>query len=366
MKPLQAIDVFVSFATADKSVAQTVVTALEARKISCWFCPRPEQNLPGEQWAASISEALRGCQAMVLLYSAAAGASKYVQREIAMAFELQKAIITVRLDSAPLVVGSDYLFAGTQFLDGVGNAPDGWLPTLISSLGNYVVGQDLFPLDSILHRDLKVTASEIIIDAFFRGQRVALLGIGLGLNTSVAGCKQTSHRQVRILELVRNDLSRCVQLSSQKEYGVFTIESKENHYLLVGVAEATNTSAVQQAKARLLHIACAVAERCAGQVGVCQREMQTETLSPSRAQHDHLAEFFTSLGRRTQAASPALAPAPADPHGTESTAEDVDPELRTALRKCILQVRRSGLHLPMLFKQDAAESFMSRLVSHAQ
>lgn len=358
MKLDETSDVFISFATADEHVASKVVKGLEESKLSCWFYLRQEQNLPGEKWAASISQALKGCQVVVLLYSAEAGASRYVQREISMAVDLKLPILTVRLDDSPLIEGADFLLAGTQFLDGIGKSIEEWLQMLKSRLGDFIIVQNIFPLESILQRGLKVEATDFIIDFLFPSQSVVVAGIGLGLNL---GDIYSGQRHERIIEGVRNDLMRCVQLSQAFDYGIFTVESKEHLYLLVGVAESTHTAAIQQVENRLLEIASEVKQRCAGKIELCQHELETESLSASKIRRIPLAEFFTNLGKVVPIVTSAASSVKADPKGGSATTEVIDPKLRSCLNQFILKARRDGFLLPRLLKRKDAEAHLRLL-----
>jgi len=51
-----AHDVFISYSSKDKSVADAVCATLEGRKIRCWIAPRDVS--PGDSWAASIVKSI--------------------------------------------------------------------------------------------------------------------------------------------------------------------------------------------------------------------------------------------------------------------------------------------------------------------
>ena len=55
-----AHDVFISHSHADKPAADAACAALEAKGIRCWIAPRDIN--PGQDWAASIVEAIRGAR----------------------------------------------------------------------------------------------------------------------------------------------------------------------------------------------------------------------------------------------------------------------------------------------------------------
>jgi hypothetical protein len=72
-----AHDVFISHSHEDKPAADAACAALEARGIRCWIAPRDIN--PGQDWAASIVEAIRNAQIMLLVFSRHANQSPQVQ-----------------------------------------------------------------------------------------------------------------------------------------------------------------------------------------------------------------------------------------------------------------------------------------------
>jgi hypothetical protein len=61
-------DVFVSYSSKDKPVADAVCATLEARSIRCWIAPR--DILPGTDYGAAIVDAITQSRFMVLVLSA--------------------------------------------------------------------------------------------------------------------------------------------------------------------------------------------------------------------------------------------------------------------------------------------------------
>ncbi|MBS3753286.1 MAG: toll/interleukin-1 receptor domain-containing protein [Anaerolineales bacterium] len=55
-------DVFVSYSTKDKEVADAVVSAHEKAGVRCWYAPRDVE--PGADWADSITKAIHQCRMM--------------------------------------------------------------------------------------------------------------------------------------------------------------------------------------------------------------------------------------------------------------------------------------------------------------
>lgn len=77
--PPAARDVFVSYASQDAAVANTVVDALERSGIACWIAPR--DVTPGTFYADEIVHAIDAAKASVLILSKDAAASQHVRSD---------------------------------------------------------------------------------------------------------------------------------------------------------------------------------------------------------------------------------------------------------------------------------------------
>ena len=75
-----AHDVFISYASGDKPVADAVCATLEAKNIRCWIAPR--DVLPGIHYGEAIIDAIHECRIMVLVFSAKANLSGHIPKEI--------------------------------------------------------------------------------------------------------------------------------------------------------------------------------------------------------------------------------------------------------------------------------------------
>ena len=72
-----AHDVFISYSSKDKHVADAACASLESANIRCWIAPR--DILAGADWAESIIEAINGSRLMVLIFSSNANASRQIK-----------------------------------------------------------------------------------------------------------------------------------------------------------------------------------------------------------------------------------------------------------------------------------------------
>lgn len=110
-------DVFISYATPDKQIADAVCHYLEARAIRCWIAPRDVP--PGRVWAEVVVEAIDRCRLVVLVFSSNANDSTMVQKEILLAVNKEIVIIPFRIENV-LPVKAMELFISTQhWLDAI-------------------------------------------------------------------------------------------------------------------------------------------------------------------------------------------------------------------------------------------------------
>jgi formylglycine-generating enzyme required for sulfatase activity len=114
-----APQVFISYASADKAIADLVCDTLEKAGVPCWIAPRDIP--PSADYPAAIVEAVRSTRVLVLLLTEHAAGSPHVLSEVGHAFNGKKRIIPFRLSAAPLPEDLEYFLSLTQWLD----APDG-------------------------------------------------------------------------------------------------------------------------------------------------------------------------------------------------------------------------------------------------
>jgi hypothetical protein len=90
-------DVFVSYSTKDKAVADAVVFALEKKGIRCWYAPRDIKA--GDSWGETIIEAISRCKLMLLIFSGNSNQSKRVLEEVYYAISEEKTLIPFRIEN---------------------------------------------------------------------------------------------------------------------------------------------------------------------------------------------------------------------------------------------------------------------------
>lgn len=91
-----AHDLFISYSTQDKAIADRLVHELEAKGVRCWIAPRDITY--GSDWQQSILDAIAGAKALVLVFSAGANTSSTVRKEVLAAVESNVLVIPFRVE----------------------------------------------------------------------------------------------------------------------------------------------------------------------------------------------------------------------------------------------------------------------------
>jgi len=89
-------DIFISYSSDDKNVADAVVAALENRGIRCWYAPRDIGA--GTDWGESITHAISDSTLMLLIFSENSNNSKRVLDEIYYSISEGKTILPFRIE----------------------------------------------------------------------------------------------------------------------------------------------------------------------------------------------------------------------------------------------------------------------------
>jgi TolB-like protein len=107
--------VFLSYASHDGEVANSICKFLESHGVSCWMAPR---DVPaGALYADAIVRAINEAKALVVVLSQSAVASSHVGKEIERASSKNKKIIAFRIDPAPLTPALEYFLSESQWID---------------------------------------------------------------------------------------------------------------------------------------------------------------------------------------------------------------------------------------------------------
>jgi hypothetical protein len=141
-----AFDVFLSHASEDAKLANVVCSALESRGVKCFIAPRDIRL--AEKWAETVSEAIEGCRALLLLLSDHANQSPVIPYEVEQAATSarRKQIITVRLTDAGAPSGMYFFLKSHHWYEAVGRDAREFVPDLVSQVCSKLHGSSTPPL----------------------------------------------------------------------------------------------------------------------------------------------------------------------------------------------------------------------------
>ena len=91
-----AHDVFITYSQHDKAVADAVCHRMEAAGIRCWIAPRDIAH--GKTWDDAVVDAITVASLLVVIFSAAANASRSVLDEVATALDAGVTVIPFRIE----------------------------------------------------------------------------------------------------------------------------------------------------------------------------------------------------------------------------------------------------------------------------
>jgi hypothetical protein len=125
-------DVFISYSSKDKPVADRVCHALEAKGERCWIAPR---DIPyGADWQEAIMAALAQSGAMILVFTANTNESAHVRREVSAALEAGAIVIPFRTEEATPQGALRYNLINLHWMDAISPPLEAHIEGLIATL----------------------------------------------------------------------------------------------------------------------------------------------------------------------------------------------------------------------------------------
>lgn len=115
MEPTVSHDVFISYSSHDKPIADGICANLEAAGLRCWIAPRDIG--PGEDWPTAIAGGISVAKVMVLLFSQNANLSEEVSRELYLAANNKLAIVPFVIENVTPEAGKAYYMGRTHWMD---------------------------------------------------------------------------------------------------------------------------------------------------------------------------------------------------------------------------------------------------------
>lgn len=128
-------DIFISYSSKQKSIADGVCHYLEENGFKCWMAPR---DIPvGNEYDDLIMEAIMSCNCVVLVFSETASKSRYVKAEINIAFAKGKPILPLRVDETEIEGGFMLKLNQFHWIDAFPHYADR-LPDLLNSVCGFL------------------------------------------------------------------------------------------------------------------------------------------------------------------------------------------------------------------------------------
>lgn len=94
--------IFLSHSTANKKIVERLNRELEKAGLTTWFDVHSIRD--GQAWPDEIEQGIEACDVLVLIWSAEADKSEWVQREVLFAQQLGRPVITCYLDATRLPI----------------------------------------------------------------------------------------------------------------------------------------------------------------------------------------------------------------------------------------------------------------------
>jgi oligopeptide transport system substrate-binding protein len=138
------IDIFLSYSSKDKVVADAIVSALENENIRCWYAPRDIE--PGANWGESITEAIQDCKLFLLIFSGNSNQSKRVLDEVYFAISEEKAIIPFRIENLDPTGAMRLHLSSRHWLDAYHPSWESHITRLVNTMAGHL-GREALLID---------------------------------------------------------------------------------------------------------------------------------------------------------------------------------------------------------------------------
>jgi predicted ATPase len=117
--------IFLSYASVNRERALQIADLLEGNGVAVWIDRKDIAG--GTSWSAEIVEGIKGCAVLAVLISPASVASRNVQQEIQLAWENDRKVLPLILETATLPSSIEYALAGRQWVEVLDRPDAEWL-----------------------------------------------------------------------------------------------------------------------------------------------------------------------------------------------------------------------------------------------
>lgn len=125
-------DVFISYSSWDRPLADAVCRQMEDNGLSCWIAHRDIKA--GSDFSNAVVDAIDECRIVVLVLSSRSDSSPQVVREVGKATASGKLIVSLRVEDFKLSGGLEYSIRHLHHLDAVNRPLEEVLEALVQNL----------------------------------------------------------------------------------------------------------------------------------------------------------------------------------------------------------------------------------------
>lgn len=165
-------EIFISYSSKEKSVADAVCAQIEERGHECWIAPR--DILPGTEWGHEIVKGIENCKVMVLILSENSNKSQQVIREVERAVNHQKVIIPFMIENIQLSKSLEYYLGVAHWFDAHSGPLEERIPLLGKVVSGYLEKGEIDPKTA-------VTAAKGTMGTKSGGEKGFTMKLGLGV-----------------------------------------------------------------------------------------------------------------------------------------------------------------------------------------
>lgn len=134
-------DIFISYSSKDRSVADAVVQSLEAAGVRCWYAPRDIH--PGRDWGVAITEAIEESRIFVVIFSGNANRSQRVLDELNLAISCELVILPFRIENLDPSGAMLLHLSSRHWLDAYAPSWERHLDRLVETAKAFLAGEEI-------------------------------------------------------------------------------------------------------------------------------------------------------------------------------------------------------------------------------
>ena len=142
-----AHDVFISYSSKDKTIADAVCAGMEKEGIRCWIAPR--DILPSENYDDAIIRALNSARVMVVIFSSRIFTSQFVKSEVERGFSKGLTIAPFRIENVDPEGGLELYLGRRHWLDAITPPLEAHIHTLAVTVGSILGEARLDPAQNL-------------------------------------------------------------------------------------------------------------------------------------------------------------------------------------------------------------------------